>query len=75
VIKTKISKNVLFVGLVSFFNDISSEMVCSLISIFLTTVLGVPKIAGLLWSYISVQAPFLFGGIMGLFVGAAFLMI
>jgi len=36
------SRNVFFVGLTSFFTDISTEMVYPLIPIFLTTVLGAP---------------------------------
>lgn len=38
----KVSKNVLFMGLVGFFNDLSSEIVYPLIPIFLTTILGAP---------------------------------
>lgn len=41
--KTKIlSKNIIFLSIVSFLNDISSEMVYPIVPIFLTTVLGVP---------------------------------
>jgi MFS family permease len=44
-LKTKISKvpkNILVLGLVSFLNDISSEMIYPVVPIFLSTVLGVP---------------------------------
>lgn len=37
-----IRRNVFFLGLVSFFNDVSSEMLYPLIPIFLTAVLGAP---------------------------------
>jgi len=40
--KFGISKNVLILGLVSFFNDVASEMVYPLVPIFLTNVLGAP---------------------------------
>jgi MFS family permease len=40
--KTKLSKNVIVLGLVSFFNDFASEMVYPIVPIFLTTVLGAP---------------------------------
>lgn len=47
--KPKVSKNVLVMGLVSFFNDISSEMIYPLVPIFLTNVLGAPvTIVGLI---------------------------
>ncbi|PIV09859.1 MFS transporter [Candidatus Roizmanbacteria bacterium CG02_land_8_20_14_3_00_36_15] len=38
----KIPKNVLVLGLVSFFNDVASEMIYPIVPIFLTTVLGAP---------------------------------
>lgn len=38
----KIPKNVFFLGLVSFFNDVASEMVYPIIPIFITSVLGAP---------------------------------
>lgn len=38
----KISKNVIVLGLVSFFNDFASEMVYPIVPIFLTSVLGAP---------------------------------
>lgn len=44
-IKTKINevpKNILILGLVSFLNDISSEMIYPIVPIFLSVVLGVP---------------------------------
>src|SRR5512136_220383 len=37
-----ITKNVVGISLVSFFNDIASEMIYPLVPIFLTTVLGAP---------------------------------
>jgi MFS family permease len=40
-LKNKIPKNVFILGLVSFFNDIASEMVYPIVPIFLTTVLKV----------------------------------
>ncbi|MBU1153735.1 MFS transporter [bacterium] len=47
--KFGISKNVFVLGLVSFFNDVSSEMIYPLVPIFLTSVLGVPvAIVGLI---------------------------
>jgi len=47
--KLKIPKNVLILGIVSFFNDIASEMIYPLVPIFLTSVLGAPvSIVGLI---------------------------
>ena len=44
-----ISKNVFILGLVSFFNDIASEMIYPIVPIFLTSVLGAPMaIVGLI---------------------------
>lgn len=40
-----VRRNVFFLGLVSFFNDFSSEMVQSVMPVFLTTVLGAPAFA------------------------------
>lgn len=40
--KSKLSKNVVVLGLVSFFNDLASEMVYPIVPIFLTSVLGAP---------------------------------
>jgi MFS family permease len=40
--KFGISKNVFVLGLVSFFNDIASEMIYPIVPIFLTSVLGAP---------------------------------
>lgn len=40
--KSKLSKNVMVLGLVSFFNDFASEMVYPIVPIFLTSVLGAP---------------------------------
>lgn len=37
-----IPKNVFFLGLVSFFNDVASEMIYPIVPIFLTSVLGAP---------------------------------
>jgi MFS family permease len=45
----KIPKNVVVLGLVSFFNDIASEMIYPIVPIFLTSVLGAPvEIVGLI---------------------------
>jgi len=41
----KLPKNVFWLGIVSFFNDFSAEMVQSVMPVFLTTVLGAPIIA------------------------------
>jgi len=47
--KFGISKNVFVLGLVSFFNDVASEMIYPLVPIFLTSVLGAPvAIVGLI---------------------------
>ncbi len=47
--KLNIPRNVLILGLVSFFNDIASEMIYPLVPIFLTSVLGAPvSIVGLI---------------------------
>jgi MFS family permease len=47
--KFGISKNVFALGLVSFFNDVASEMIYPIVPIFLTSVLGVPvAIVGLI---------------------------
>ncbi|MCX6737476.1 MAG: MFS transporter [Candidatus Parcubacteria bacterium] len=47
--KFGISKNVFVLGLVSFFNDVASEMIYPIIPIFLTSVLGAPvAIVGLI---------------------------
>ena len=40
--RSKLSKNVIVLGLVSFFNDFASEMVYPIVPIFLTVVLGAP---------------------------------
>ena len=40
--KNNIPKNVVWLGLVSFFNDVASEMIYPLVPIFLTSVLGAP---------------------------------
>ena len=40
--KLGISKNVVALGLVSFFNDVASEMIYPIVPIFLTSVLGAP---------------------------------
>lgn len=45
--KFGLSKNIFYMGLVSFFNDISTEMMYPILSIFLTTTLGAsPAIVG-----------------------------
>ncbi len=47
--KLGIPKNVFILGLVSFFNDIASEMIYPLVPIFLTSILGAPvSIVGLI---------------------------
>jgi MFS family permease len=47
--QTKLSKNVIILGLVSFFNDIASEMIYPIVPIFLTSVLKAPiTIVGLI---------------------------
>jgi len=47
--KIGISKNVFALGLVSFFNDVASEMIYPIVPIFLTSVLGAPvAIVGLI---------------------------
>jgi len=47
--KTSIPKNVIWLGFVSFFNDVASEMIYPLVPIFLTGVLGAPiAIVGLI---------------------------
>ncbi|NTW71688.1 MAG: MFS transporter [Eubacteriaceae bacterium] len=40
--KSRLSKNVIILGLVSFFNDLASEMVYPIVPIFLTSILGAP---------------------------------
>ena len=48
-INTDIPKNVAWLGLVSFFNDVASEMIYPIVPIFLTSVLGAPvAIVGLI---------------------------
>lgn len=45
----KISKNVILLGIVSFFNDVASEMIYPLVPIFLVSILGAPlSIVGLI---------------------------
>lgn len=45
----KIPRNVFLLGLVSFFNDVSSEMIYPIVPIFLTSVLGTPvSVVGLI---------------------------
>lgn len=45
----KVPRNVLLLGLVSFFNDVASEMIYPIVPIFLTTVLGAPvEVVGLI---------------------------
>jgi len=47
--RSKLSKNVIILGLVSFFNDLASEMIYPIVPIFLTSVLGAPvAIVGLI---------------------------
>lgn len=48
-IKLGISRNVFVMGLVSFFNDVASEMIYPIVPIFLTSILGAPaSIVGLI---------------------------
>jgi len=57
-----VKKNVLVLGLVSFFTDISSEMIYPLVPIFLTTVLGAPMgIVGIIEGIAESTASFLRG--------------
>lgn len=57
-----IKKNVLVLGLVSFFTDISSEMIYPLVPIFLTSILGAPMgIVGLIEGIAESTASFLRG--------------
>src|SRR3972149_5829726 len=47
--KNSLPRNVVLLGLVSFFNDIAAEMIYPIVPIFLTTVLGTPiAIVGLI---------------------------
>ncbi|MDD5382348.1 MAG: MFS transporter [Candidatus Margulisbacteria bacterium] len=47
--KTNIPKNVVWLGFVSLFNDMASEMIYPVVPIFLTTVLGAPmQVVGLI---------------------------
>ena len=58
--KLKMSKNVVLLGWVSFFNDIASEMIYPVVPIFLTTVLGAPVVAvGLIEGVAESTASFL----------------
>lgn len=55
-----LQKNVFFLGLVSLFNDFSSEMIYSVMPVFLTTVLGAPPVlVGLLEGFADALASFL----------------
>ena len=68
-----LGRNVVILGFVSLFTDISSEMLYPVIPLFLTVVLNAPmsviglieglaeSAAGLLWTHISPAAPFLYG--------------
>ena len=42
--KSKVDKNIIFLGIVSFFTDISSEMIFSVFSVFFTVILGASTI-------------------------------
>jgi len=58
--KSGISKNVIVLGLVSFFNDIASEMVYPVVPIFLTSILKAPaSIVGLIEGIAESTASFL----------------
>jgi len=55
----KVPRNVLLLGLVSFFNDIAAEMIYPIVPIFLTTVLGTPiAIVGLIEGIAEATASF-----------------
>lgn len=55
-----LKKNVFWLGLVSFFNDFSAEMVQSVMPVFLTTVLGAPIfVVGLIEGFADALASFL----------------
>ncbi|MDI6731894.1 MAG: hypothetical protein QME05_04870 [Candidatus Margulisbacteria bacterium] len=41
-LKTKIPRNVIWLGFVSLFNDIASEMIYPIVPLFLTVTLSVP---------------------------------
>ena len=44
-----VPRNVILLGIVSFFNDVASEMIYPIVPVFLTTVLGTPiPIVGLI---------------------------
>ncbi len=67
----KIPRNVFLLGLVSFFNDVASEMIYPIVPIFLTAVLGTPvAIVGLIEGFAEFTASiskFLFGYISDYF--------
>ncbi len=67
----KIPSNVILLGIVSFFNDIASEMIYPIIPLFLTTVLGTPvAVVGLIEGIAEATASlskFLFGFISDYF--------
>ncbi len=69
--KNKIPRNVFLLGLVSFFNDVASEMIFPIVPIFLTTVLGTPvAIVGLIEGFAEFTASiskFIFGFISDYF--------
>lgn len=57
--------NIIFLGMISFFMDISSEMVYSIILLYLTSaLLPASVICGILWNNFGSMVPFLFGAIM-----------
>ncbi len=67
----KIPRNVFLLGLVSFFNDLASEMIYPIVPIFLTTVLGTPiALVGLIEGTVEATASigkFIFGYISDYF--------
>jgi len=64
--KSKLSQNVIVLGLVSFFNDFASEMVYPIVPIFLTTVLGAPvALVGLIEGIADSTTPEIMGKAFG----------
>lgn len=58
--KKSLSVNVVVLGIVSFFNDVASEMVYPIIPLFLTSVLGAPvELVGLIEGIAESTASFL----------------
>ena len=58
--QTKIPRNVVVMGIVSFFNDVASEMIYPVVPLFLTTVIGAPIAAiGIIEGIAEATAAFL----------------